>query len=233
MYLTLDIGNTRIKYQYWNLEGLSLQSGEVKEFWQIESLLNDVNAISYCNVRGVALPVFKNFQGQILEVNGKSGLPFRSAYKTPETLGSDRIAAVAGACRLQSGKNVLCIDAGTCIKFDFVDDSGFYQGGSISPGLAMRYKALNHYTGKLPEIVHRPFDNVCGLSTEESILSGVQQGFVGETEYRIAAFKEKYANLTVIITGGDAPFLANRLKTVIFAEPMLIHHGLLHCLLNQ
>jgi type III pantothenate kinase len=233
VYLTLDIGNTRIKYQYWNLDGNPLTNGEVTEFWQIENLLLDVEAMSFCNVRGVSLPNFKNYIGSVLEVNGKIKLPFQSAYKTPETLGSDRIAAVAGACRLYSQKNVLCIDAGTCIKFDLIDSEGIYHGGSISPGLAMRYKALNHYTGRLPEVMHRSFDDICGLSTEESILCGVQQGFLGETEFRIAAFKEKYSDLTVIITGGDAQFLANRLKTMIFAEPMLVHHGLLHCLLNQ
>ncbi len=232
MYLTLDIGNTRIKYQYWTLDFEPAQTGVVLELWEIEALLQKADAVAYCNVRGVEIPVFEMFSGRILQVNGLINLPFKSNYKTPETLGSDRIAGIAGAARLYPGKNVLCIDAGTCIKFDILDASGTYQGGSISPGLNMRYKALNHYTGRLPEVVHRNFDSISGLSTEESILCGVQQGFVGEAAYRISVFEEKYEHLTVLITGGDAAFLADRLKTRIFAEPLLVHQGLLHCLLH-
>jgi len=233
LYLTIDIGNTRIKYQYWDESGLPLKAGFVLEIWEIEGLLSGVDAIAVSNVRGIDLPRWRSFLGTILNITGHSKLPFGMQYKTPETLGSDRIAAIAGAKKLYPHKNVLCIDAGTCLKFDFLHENGIYFGGSISPGLKMRYKALNHYTGKLPEVNHRTLNEISGQSTEESILVGVQQGYLGEVNFRIMEFTEHFSNLNVILTGGDTDFLANRLKSRIFAEPLLLHHGLLYCLLTQ
>lgn len=151
---------------------------------------------------------------------------FESLYKTPQTLGHDRIASVAGALATQPGKNCLVVDAGTCIKFDFVSNNKVYFGGSISPGLEMRFKALNTLTGKLPLVEFRQFLEIYGQSTEESILSGVTQGFLTEVEGRILQFRNKFADIAVIVTGGDSYFLAKHLKSPNFADPLLIQHGI-------
>lgn len=233
MYLTLDIGNTRIKFAHWDAGGDLTDSGAVDEFWEIAPLLSGIEAVAYSNVRAPQIQPWDGYTGRLLKLEAGMTLPFALDYKTPQTLGPDRIAGVAGAVRLFPDKNCLVLDAGTCIKFDLISSNGVYHGGSISPGLAMRYKALNHYTGKLPEVVHREFEPLYGQSTDESILAGVQQGFAGEAIQRVAQFESQYDDLYVILTGGDAGFLADRLKNRIFAEPLLVHYGLLHCLLNQ
>src|SRR5688572_5358241 len=202
--------------------------------WETLSILSrDVEAIAFCDVRSQDALDWQGFQGQVLELNHTVALPFDLTYKTPQTLGADRMACVAGALALHPDKNVLVIDAGTCLKFEMLTKDKVYLGGSISPGLAMRYNALHHFTGRLPLIDHRDWEEAWGQSTEESILAGVQHGYLGETEKRIAQFSGAFDDLNVIVTGGDASFLADRLKTRIFAEPLLIHHGLLYCLLNQ
>jgi type III pantothenate kinase len=167
-------------------------------------------------------------------------LPISIGYATPETLGADRLAGVLGAKWLmeKSGKAVvegkasacLVIDAGTCVTYDWLDAEGCYLGGSISPGLHMRYLALHQQTGKLPLVSHEACDLSWGRSTNESILCGVQQGLVGESHRQIAMFLEKFPTGEVFITGGDGLFLAEQQKTKIFVEPLLVHYGLMHAL---
>jgi type III pantothenate kinase len=161
-------------------------------------------------------------------------LPVRMGYATPETLGADRLAGVLGATWLmgQQGMQAACMvmDAGTCITYDWVDEQACYLGGSISPGLHMRYLALHQQTGKLPLVSHESFGKSWGNSTNESILCGVQQGIVGESHRQIALFLEKHPEGQVFITGGDGLFLAEQQKTKIFVEPMLVHYGLMHAL---
>jgi type III pantothenate kinase len=198
----------------------------------LPALIEKAEAVAVSNVSGKTFSELENSNKRILNLSALSRLPFLVNYKTPNTLGSDRLAAAAGAYYLFPKSDVIIVDAGTCIKFDFLSSDGVYLGGSISPGLAMRYAALPHFTGLLPLVKHRELKSQLGKSTEESILVGVQQGFIGEAEYRIAAIKKLYPKLKVVITGGDASFLEEHLKIRIFAEPNLIHTGLLNCLLN-
>lgn len=161
-----------------------------------------------------------------LELDAKTPLPIQNKYKTPLTLGYDRMAnAVAGAARFPQ-KNVLIIDMGTCIKFDFVDAQKNYRGGSISPGLYMRFRALNKFTANLPLINKSEKYSLTGKSTGESILSGVQNGMIYEINGMIAQYKRKYKNLKIIRTGGDSDYFANHLKNPIFAAPNLTLQGL-------
>lgn len=224
MYLTLDIGNTRAKYVRFSEEGVVLESG-------IAETLPDTTgckALGVANVGDVNTD-FSTASCPVFNISYKVKLPFSLAYQKPETLGADRLAAVAGAAFLFPGKDLLVVDAGTCLKFELLKNT-IYQGGSIAPGLKMRYKALNVFTQLLPEIEHRDFENLLGDSTETAILSGVLAGFLQEVSGRIASFAAETAELQVVITGGDAPFLADRLKTKIFAEPWLVHYGLYHTL---
>jgi type III pantothenate kinase len=153
-------------------------------------------------------------------------------YKTPHTLGLDRLAAVIGAGHLYPQQNNLVIDGGTCITYDWVDAGGNYFGGSISPGLNMRYNALNHYTAALPIVKQdESFAGNSGDDTETAIRSGVQNGVKFELTGFIESYKKDKAEVNIILTGGDSIFFDTLLKNSIFApyiknEPYLVLKGL-------
>jgi type III pantothenate kinase len=157
-------------------------------------------------------------------------MPFKNLYGTPKTLGVDRLALVSAASAQFSGKDVLVIDAGTCITYDFITKENSYLGGAISPGLRMRYQALNNLTAHLPLLDTKRPDHFIGQSTEQAIHSGVVFGVLNEMEGVIEAYKEKYSDLTVILTGGDANFLSKQLKSSIFANSNFLLEGLNHIL---
>ena len=138
--------------------------------------------------------------------------------QTPTTLGIDRMVLAAGAVLQFPKSNRLIIDAGTCITYEFVTDKDEYLGGAISPGLLLRYKALNHYTAKLPLLAPEDIDYLIGDQTDRSIHSGVINGITQEIEGIIAQYKLLYPDLKIILTGGDTLFLVKRLKNVIFAN---------------
>lgn len=136
-------------------------------------------------------------------------LPIKLDYKTPETLGADRIADACGAAGLHPGESCLVIDAGTCITVDFIDSKGVYHGGAIMPGLKMNLQALHTFTAKLPLIDLEGVEKtpVLGRSTEESILAGTIGATLLALAGYVALYKEKAPNLRVLLTGGDAKYL--------------------------
>lgn len=229
-WLCIDIGNTRIKYSFWNrATDMLLSSGTVPELEMLKALISsEVEFTSVFDVKGEKNK-FDAWPTPVTYFDSTWKLPFNNLYKTPETLGPDRIAAVAGASFLFPNKNCLAIDMGTCLKFEFIDQNNSYYGGSISPGLAMRYKALNHFTGKLPLIESEDYSEIYGQSSKTAIQCGVFQGILLEIEGRIEQFSNKFGELTVILSGGDADFLGKHLKTPIFAVPLLIQHGIYSC----
>ena len=161
-----------------------------------------------------------------LRMSAKLRMPFSIAYRTPDTLGPDRLAAVAEACMQQPGRDLLVIDSGTAITYDLVTADGLYVGGDISPGIGMRLKALHHYTGKLP-LVDKEGDRVSvGDTTETAIREGVLQGVDYEIDGYIRAYALKYPELLVFLTGGNAFLLDNRLKNRTFADNLLVVKGL-------
>ena len=154
-------------------------------------------------------------------------LPLQIKYKTPETLGVDRIAASVGAhigCR---NTNLLIIDIGTCVTFDFVNSKNEYLGGAIAPGFEMRFKALNYFTGKLPLVV---FDKkqlkLIGDTTDSSIISGVYNGMKNEIEGVINNYTAQYEALKIVVTGGDTNLFDLEPKNRIFADEFLVLKGL-------
>nr|WP_302180099.1 type III pantothenate kinase [Chryseosolibacter indicus] len=153
-------------------------------------------------------------------------LPLTNLYKTPATLGVDRIAGVAGGKQLFPFNNCLVIDAGTCITFDFIDKDGNYRGGAISPGLRMRFQAVHTFTARLPLISPIETPELIGDSTETCIQSGVINGLVAELDGIIEQYRMKFGDLQVILCGGDARFFENKLKASIFASPDLVLVGL-------
>ncbi|MBS3915069.1 MAG: type III pantothenate kinase [Bacteroidetes bacterium] len=234
MFLTADIGNTRIKYALWNEDRIIVETGQPADFEELYHRVLDVDAFAWCSTIGDLPEKFHQLEIKSLELTPKIRLPFVNEYKTPSTLGRDRMATAAGAMHRHPGKTVAVMDAGTCITTDVVTADGVYKGGSISPGLEMRYKALNTFTEKLPLIRHRADAPLIGQNTEESILSGVSLGIIGELNHRMELLHTEYPDIAFIGTGGDGPFFADKLKFSIFAEPFIIHYGLLSCfILNE
>ncbi|SDS50386.1 type III pantothenate kinase [Gramella sp. MAR_2010_147] len=162
----------------------------------------------------------------LLHLDEKVKLPFKNKYGTPETLGKDRIALVAAAVNEYPGKNVLIIDAGTCITYDFKTREEVYLGGAISPGLEMRFKSLHKFTANLPLVKPKPEAELIGNSTESSILSGIINGIKMELKGSIESYSSKFEDLTVIFTGGDSQILSIPLKNSIFANSNFLLEGL-------
>lgn len=162
----------------------------------------------------------------MLRLNASTPIPIHNDYRTPETLGADRLAAAVGAYTLCPGRDVLIIDAGTCLTFDFIDRHGHYRGGSISPGLQMRLKALHAFTSRLPLTDSEGDAPEVGCDTETCIRSGVVQGIKCEIEGRIEQFRTKCPNLLVFLTGGDKFHFDSKIKNLIFADKYIVPRGL-------
>jgi len=152
-------------------------------------------------------------------------LPFKNEYETPETLGADRIAAVAGAFYMYPGRNVLIIDAGSAVTYDYLSGKT-YKGGNISPGLSMRFKALHSFTKKLPHASTTEQINSPGKNTLEAITAGVINGLIYEINEYIRAFEEKNIDYMVVLTGGDSGYLKERLSYKVNYQPDLVLAGL-------
>jgi type III pantothenate kinase len=153
-------------------------------------------------------------------------LPVKNHYSTPVTLGADRLAGVCGAHQLYPNENCLVIDAGSCITYDVIDADGNYFGGGISPGLSMRFKAVNTFTAKLPLLHAENAPKLIGDSTESCIQSGIVNGTMAEVSGIIYQYEKKFGDLKVILCGGDTVFFENNLKGGIFAIPELVLSGL-------
>jgi len=233
MNLIIDVGNSFIKLAVFNGDELlkkesierSLFLETVHELTQTYSEINNVIIASVGRLdEGDVKSLKKRFAVFELGINSK--LPFKNLYSTPKTLGIDRIALVCGAVNQFPDKNVLIIDAGTCITYDFIDEKHNYYGGAISPGIHLRYKSLNDYTANLPLLQKKETNHLIGDSTNNAIHSGVINGVVQEIDGIIDSYEGKYRHLTVILTGGDANFLSKQLKSSIFANSNFLLEGL-------
>jgi type III pantothenate kinase len=156
-------------------------------------------------------------------------LPFKNEYETPETLGSDRIAAVAGAYYLYPGRNILIIDAGSAVTYDYLSGKT-YKGGNISPGLIMRFRALHRFTGKLPHGSTTEKYTSPGKNTLEAVTAGVINGLIYEINEYIRSFEEKNIDFMVVLTGGDSGYLKERINYKVNYQPDLVLDGLNHIL---
>ncbi|HPB06290.1 MAG TPA: type III pantothenate kinase [Prolixibacteraceae bacterium] len=217
--LIIDIGNSRTKVALFN-QGELMLSFPVDRLTprDIEQLLFDFQGIEKAILSSVKenqdqlITFLKEHIPFFIELTHNTPLPVNNNYETPETLGKDRIAAAVGANKMFPAHTVLIIDAGTAITYDLIDDSGTYQGGFITPGLQMRFKALNHYTDKLPLLEPVSPIKIDGKNTVNAIRGGIQYGLQGEVENIIRYFSENYGKLTVIFTGGDANYFEKIIK---------------------
>ncbi len=232
MNLIIDVGNTRIKSAVF--EGDILK--EVF-FFDTDDILSEIKKILknfaitqaiMSNVGAISTEILDKLQQliKVIVVSAATSIPFVNLYKTPNTLGIDRIALIAGAVKQFPNRNVLVIDAGTCITFDFVNTRNEYLGGAISPGIQMRFNALHHFTANLPLLNKRELKNPIGTSTKDCMNSGVVNGVVNEIDGVINQYKIKYSDLTVVLTGGDTNFLSKQLKSSIFANQNFLLKGL-------
>jgi len=223
----IDIGNSAVKWAVFQ-ENQLLEHGKLLygDWITLQEIQVKHPSISWFISSVHAIPEEKElgFAFHLLDVSDT--LPVTIGYKTPSTLGRDRIAAVCGARYLFPNSACLVIDAGTCITYDLLDQDGKYHGGAISPGIVMRLKAMNEFTGKLPLLDWEDLEGFLGDSTKSSMLQGVKQGMLGEAVRQIDLYAEKYADLKVLITGGDSPFFEKNLKKDIFAAPNLVLIGL-------
>ena len=232
MNLIIDVGNTRVKVALFEDDTIrsldSFDLGNILIQLQNISNLHTVERAIISTVANIDTndldQIEKMFPVTVL--NHQTKVPFKNNYATKNTLGVDRIALAASAVNNFPNENVLVIDAGSCVTADFVTEEGVFLGGAISPGILMRYKSLHHFTDKLPELRRTDEVSLIGNSTNNSVHSGVINGVVYEINGIIEAYKLKYEKLTVVLTGGDAIFLAKRFKNGIFANPNFLLEGL-------
>ena len=236
MQLTLDAGNSSVKFGLFDNSVLinfgRLNYGDNLEDFLSPNKLSRVKTVIYSSV--VTNPEIKNLpKVNTIKIDHNSKFPFQNNYKTPSSLGVDRLVACVGAHK--PGQNTLVIDAGSCITFDYVSEEFGYEGGAISPGLKMRFQSMNNFTDQLPLVSE--FENhpkMLGNTTIECLKSGVVNGIKAEINSFISHFEMKNKNLKVFLTGGDSSFLCTELKSGIFADQNLVLKGLINLIkLNE
>jgi len=230
--LVIDIGNTSTKLAVFDGDTLiEVNSGSGQAVDELPRITS-----SYAIEQGIVATVVDIYPDTldklaklsfpVLWLDKDTPLPVINLYETPETLGYDRIAAVVGAYEQFPGRDMLVIDAGTAITYEFIDAEGQYHGGNISPGVYMRFKALKQFTSRLPLVGPEGRMLPMGKDTETAIRSGVMKGVEYEIQGYIMSLRHKYPELLVFLTGGDEFSFDSKLKNIIFADRFLVLKGL-------
>lgn len=236
MNLIIDIGNTLTKIDFFvnnkviiSKKYKKLRLALLKILFAKHGIENQIEGVIISSVSYYpedVIAFFKNKKYPFIFFDENTPIPIKNLYKTPKTLGKDRLAAAVAANYLYPNKNVLSIDMGTCIKYDFINSAKEYIGGAISPGYNMRFQSLNTFTEKLPLVKKQNFYSIIGKNTEESILSGVINGISLEITGMISKFKFLYPDVKIVLSGGDMKNFDNELKISIFAISNLVNLGL-------
>lgn len=230
-HLVLDIGNSRIKLAVFRKDKI------VRHMIFDRLRVKDIQAVKktypfewviFSSVRAsnpyVIQHLSKNYH--LIELNSNTKTPLKNLYKTKNTLGMDRWASVIGAHSRFPNKNVLVIDMGTCVKYDFVDARGNYHGGNIAPGLQMRLESMHVMTGKLPLVSKKYNSDFLGKSTKQALQNGAVWGLKLEIEGFIKTLTEKWPDITIILSGGDSKYFGEIVESKIFVLPELVLIGL-------
>lgn len=233
MNLIIDIGNTAIKTAIFDPEGKMVEelTADNDDLGKLDTLI-----LRYKPSKGILSTVIplnremelklQSLPLKLLRLNAQTPMPLTLRYRTPQTLGTDRIAVAVEAAAQQPGRDLLIIDSGTCITYEFVSAEGEYLGGNISPGIRMRLKALHAFTGKLPLVDRHGDIPEIGYDTETAIRSGVILGIKREIEGYIHDLKVKKPQLLVFLTGGNQLNFETNIKSGIFADRLLLLKGL-------
>ncbi len=233
MNLVIDMGNTAAKLAVFS-DGKMLMCRREKEITPdiVKEILDTREGLDRCilssvssghtGIRELLTASFPYF----LEPDHTTPIPLINQYESPSTLGYDRIADAVGANTIFPGRNVLIIDAGTAITIDLVTEEGKFTGGNISPGAAVRARALNTYTSRLPLVDLDGEYRLMGRKTEEAIRSGILSGILFELEGYIIRMIREFKDLQIILTGGDAKYFDKKLNYSIFVDSNLNLTGL-------
>lgn len=232
MELIIDLGNTNKKLALFENGKLS----ELQMFLEIKlrvirDFVKQHPGIENCIFSSVidhpkSINHYLRDHFHVIELNEHTPIPIKNLYRNPETLGKDRLAAAVAGASVFPGRDVLVINAGSCITYEFINKRNEYLGGAISPGAQMRFMALNTFTGKLPLVTLNESHDLTGNDTEHSVLSGVVNGIIREIEGNVAFYRKKYHGLKVILSGGDLNYFDKRLKISNFAVPNIVLEGL-------
>ena len=233
MNLVIDIGNTLVKMAVFQGDVLikkktSLKQNFFKNLEELDQSFPNIKDVLVSSVSKTPSKWLQKLQEDYKMCVLDQELPqvFSNSYATPKSLGNDRIALVSAASKLYPSQNVLVIDAGTCITFDIINSDNQYLGGAISPGLQMRYQAMNTFTENLPLLEPEETVDLIGNTTIKSMQSGVIFGITAEIDGVISMYNSQFKDLTIILTGGDSLFLCKRLKNSIFANSNFLLEGL-------
>jgi type III pantothenate kinase len=229
MNIVVDSGNTYSKVGWFEREKLIRYTTRL----EFPELIKNIRAELPANIlySSVSRPVEEfekalDLPVRIFHLSPEMPLPITKNYDTPQTLGADRIAAAAGANSLFPNEDLVVIDMGTCITYDLIDHNAVFQGGLISPGVRMRFKAMHSFTQRLPMVEPEAGPPLIGKSTRHAMQSGVMNGVLAEMEGIIERYRHKSPALRVVLCGGDSAFFESSLKPPIFAVPELVLIGL-------
>lgn len=232
MNLAIDIGNTRTKAGVFKdgelLHTQHWPTGEAPDFFGLATNHGAKNIILSSVAVDLSVEALAKLssRGHALVLQAATPIPIKNSYLSPETLGKDRLAAAIGAYALFPGQACLVVDAGSCLTYDFLDGQGNYLGGNIAPGIQMRLRAMHAFTARLPEVGAGPSEDWIGQDTAAALRNGAQQGAVLEIEgYRQRA-QDRFGELRLLLTGGDASYLATQLKSELFVNEHLVLIGL-------
>ncbi|MDR2628341.1 MAG: type III pantothenate kinase, partial [Dysgonamonadaceae bacterium] len=218
MNIVIDQGNASAKVALFDKDKLMVSfiyKPLRKE--QMEKILNQYSPrygilSAVADVPSAVTDLLKKRLERFIELDGQVSLPVEVMYRTPETLGKDRLAAVVGAQSIHPRCNILVIDAGTALTYEFLDASGKYWGGNISPGMTTRFKSLKSATKRLPLLDEQGSIPEIGYDTETAIRTGVVKGMIYEMDAYITEYKLKYPGLFVFLTGGHSFYFETKLK---------------------
>ncbi len=240
MNLVIDIGNSSTKlYLFKGDEILWMERKDSIENSYIDQLIQEKNVqhVIVSSVGEASAAGLSEGRKEWLEFNRDTAIPIKNLYESKETLGLDRLAAACGAWKIFPGKNILSIDMGTCITYDFLNSKGEYLGGAISPGLQMRFKAMHTFTAKLPLIEAQDQmleqhigiptnERLIGRNTLDSMRAGAIRGMLLEIKGFIESYQRNYPDLQCLVCGGDAVLLDTEHKNSIFVRTNLVAEGL-------
>lgn len=229
--LVLDIGNSTCKYGVFAGDELIYHfkgKDPNQELIDQISINYKTFELGVISTRKISEELLHHLEQRfhLLYVDDHVKVPINILYKTPNTLGKDRLASVLAANKKYPGENCICVSAGTCLTYDFIDAAGNYHGGNIAPGVQMRLQAMHAYTDKLPLVEPVLNEDVIGKSTTEALQNGAIWGAIFELESFIELMIKKFGSVATLISGGDSNYFVESTKYQIFAHSNLVLEGL-------